>query len=578
MIQHFSPIKRSLTPLLTLCLAVAGVTPAASQESPEASFGETVDVRVVNVEVFVTDEKGNPITGLTTEDFRLLVDGEPVPITNFYAEVGRLATGSVVAVPRRLDAPEPPPSAETPPEQQLHLTVLVDNGHIRPANRERVFEHLDRFLTTKLPEGARVSVVSFDEELHFHSDFLTDHGVLEKVLDDVENAPQRAVAAELTRRQILRQITRTEMFGRDTETAFFGDPLLAQIRAYAEEEYSRSLLTLNALGGLLDSLAGVPGRKALLYVADGIPMTPGEDIFTAWADEFGDFNSDFQRDVGRYTLLEQFRELTRRANRSGVTIYTLDAEGDHTARLRSAATEGRVDSTVLSIFEANYRDPQELVARETGGQRLQASPSLGEDLDKIAVDFHTFYSLGFEPEAGYEEGYHSIRVEVPDLKGVRVRHRDRWSPKTVDERMADATVATLLYGTGSNSLAVTVATGKAQRRDDGNLLLPVELTVPLEEVALLPEGETHAGQLSIFVSTRDRQGLPRPVQKIPFHLRIPSEKIEQARQQAAGYTLPLLVRPGDRQVAIGIRDDVTRTTSTLRLELDKLLEEGTSGR
>ena len=37
---------------------------------------DTVEVNVVNVEVYVTDKKGNPVSGLTRDDFEIFEDGE----------------------------------------------------------------------------------------------------------------------------------------------------------------------------------------------------------------------------------------------------------------------------------------------------------------------------------------------------------------------------------------------------------------------------------------------------------------------------------------------------------------------
>ncbi|MEO8198296.1 MAG: hypothetical protein ABI689_16375, partial [Thermoanaerobaculia bacterium] len=66
-----------LARLALFALVVAG--PAAAQgDSP--SFGERVDVEVVNVDVVVTDRSGARITDLLREDFRIEVDGKPVPI------------------------------------------------------------------------------------------------------------------------------------------------------------------------------------------------------------------------------------------------------------------------------------------------------------------------------------------------------------------------------------------------------------------------------------------------------------------------------------------------------------------
>jgi hypothetical protein len=41
--------------------------------------------------------------------------------------------------------------------------------------------------------------------------------------------------------------------------------------------------SLNALDSVVSWLAGVPGRKAVLYVSDGLPITPGLDLYTIWS-------------------------------------------------------------------------------------------------------------------------------------------------------------------------------------------------------------------------------------------------------------------------------------------------------
>ncbi|MYF05689.1 MAG: hypothetical protein F4230_12255 [Holophagales bacterium] len=61
-------------------LVLMGAVGLAQQEDLPAVFSEVIDVRVVNIEVVVTDRDGNRVHGLTASDFELLVDGEPTPI------------------------------------------------------------------------------------------------------------------------------------------------------------------------------------------------------------------------------------------------------------------------------------------------------------------------------------------------------------------------------------------------------------------------------------------------------------------------------------------------------------------
>src|SRR5262249_27157842 len=50
-------------------------------------------------------------------------------------------------------------------------------------------------------------------------------------------------------------------------------------RHYASARRQEVLRTLSALTVMINSLSGVPGRKALLHVSDGLPIQPGEELF-----------------------------------------------------------------------------------------------------------------------------------------------------------------------------------------------------------------------------------------------------------------------------------------------------------
>src|SRR5687768_12608759 len=67
-------------------LVLSSALSAAETKPPEIPIiGETIDVRVVNVEVVATSG-GELVRGLTAADFRLLIDGKEVPI-EFFTEV-----------------------------------------------------------------------------------------------------------------------------------------------------------------------------------------------------------------------------------------------------------------------------------------------------------------------------------------------------------------------------------------------------------------------------------------------------------------------------------------------------------
>jgi len=89
---------------LTLCAAGAL---SQQRTEPMPTFSESVEVRVLNLDVDVTDGKGNPITDLKREDFTLKIGKNVVPIDYFsLVNDGALhAPDLATATPEPLDEP-----------------------------------------------------------------------------------------------------------------------------------------------------------------------------------------------------------------------------------------------------------------------------------------------------------------------------------------------------------------------------------------------------------------------------------------------------------------------------------------
>src|SRR5687768_16935281 len=95
-----------VTPVLLL-FAIIGSTASlhAQQAMPRAN--ESIDVSIVNVDVFVTDRKGNRVRGLTASDFEILENGRPQPVTNSAEYAREQRRGGTVA-----DVPATAPGAD----------------------------------------------------------------------------------------------------------------------------------------------------------------------------------------------------------------------------------------------------------------------------------------------------------------------------------------------------------------------------------------------------------------------------------------------------------------------------------
>src|SRR6266852_1703677 len=110
--SSFVVTMRHRTSILLLSLAVLG--PALTVRAQENKLVETIEVRVTNVDVVVTDRQGNPVSGLTKDDFQLFENRKPQTITNFY-EVRPNSVQASVTAPAEASVPVPAGTISEPP-------------------------------------------------------------------------------------------------------------------------------------------------------------------------------------------------------------------------------------------------------------------------------------------------------------------------------------------------------------------------------------------------------------------------------------------------------------------------------
>jgi VWFA-related protein len=553
---RLSRIFLLLVTALTAVLALpGGLSSQEGRESIASTFIEAIDVNVVNVEVYITDRNGDPVTGLERGDFEILEDGRPVAITNFYAVAsGQPAVPAAAEEPAAEPADEVPDrptrrlAAQIPEDQRLHLVVYIDNFNIRPLNRNRVFSQLRRFLFHRLGPEDRVMLVSYDPGVHVRQPFTSDGNVVAGALDELEKLAGHALQVDRERREIRDAIER----GSDPSNVG------TRVRQYAASVSQDLDRTIRALRETIQTLAGLPGRKALLYVSDGLPMTPAQDLFLAAQRRLNDISVLAQ--AREFDATRRFEQLAAHANASRLSFYTVDATGlqsytsaqAETARTSSVDT---LDSFIDSTATANLQSSIKYLAERTGGQAIVNANDITRGLDRVAMDFGNYYSLGFTTANQGIGRYHSIEVRVPSLgKGYTVRHREGYRSKSASDRMVDATVSGLRYGFESNPLEIGLELG-GQSPSEKGFVVPIHVRIPLGKVALVPRAATHEARLEVFVSTLSEDGSMSDVQRETLPILIPSQDVSDAVEQHYSYVATLLMRRGLHRVGIGVRDE-----------------------
>lgn len=80
--ETFASLLRAQAACILVLIGAQGLSASAQQAA--ATFSESLDVKVVNVDVLVTDKKGSPVTDLTAADFELREDKKKVKVTNLF--------------------------------------------------------------------------------------------------------------------------------------------------------------------------------------------------------------------------------------------------------------------------------------------------------------------------------------------------------------------------------------------------------------------------------------------------------------------------------------------------------------
>ena len=586
-----------LLPIFALALLLALAAPARGQDQAEAASGdlfiERVDINVINVEAFVTDKSGNSVDDLTVDDFEVYEDGKLVELTNFFQN-DRVAPVNeqfdrdrqMVSEGRRGGQSTPAVTPrEVPEDQRLNLVVYVDLYHLRPANRTKVMKQLGGFLEDRIHQGDRVMMIAHQRTLQLIHPFTQDIGQVVQGIERVAKMATNGQMADAERRRVRNSLfegrgaepTPGQLLppgGSAVDPGVIQTNVIENIRLFVQQQRLETENSMKALETVLRSLGGLPGRRALLYVSDGLEKQPGSDLYQMYTERYSaaprvtaSSPSRTGIELTRNDLTDVYHKVTSVANTHQVTLYTLQARG--AMGLGTVSAEEGDNSMGLggSLTSSNERQSSEQeplidLAEETGGSAIINSSNFAGALESLSKDFNSLYSLGYRSRTGGDGRYHKIEVKVkrPDL---RVRHRSGYVDSTQEQRVADRAFSSLILDLESNALGVTVDFATPQLEGLNKYHLPLLVRIPLRELTLLPDGDKHKGKLRLFFAVQDPDGAISQVQEVPYPVEIPAAEANQLQDKEIGYALKLAVREGTPKVAVSVWDEISGIESYL---------------
>ncbi|HSF43418.1 MAG TPA: VWA domain-containing protein [Thermoanaerobaculia bacterium] len=512
--------------LLPAVLVMAALAVPATGQEPANVFGESIDVRVVNVEAVVTGRNGRVVRGLSPGDFRLLVDGQEVPI-EFFSEI---VEGEAVSRPGGEGTAETAP-APVIARQGRSVLVFIDESFSVITHRNQVLRQIAGDLGLLGPED-EMAVVAFDGlQLSRLSGWSRDAAGLARVFQAAEKRPSgglRMVAArrsEANNRALQSDAQSEDDYFKAGEIDGAGETREKALRELAPspEIYSRYVQVPEAAAAALRAFSGEDrGRKVLLYLSGG-PSSPA---------------------------------LARDANQYGYTIYPVDVQGIDTGFINNdVANAGPLPIDLLfspteRLTEAGF----ESLARATGG-KVSLNGNRERALERAVEDTRVYYWLGFTPSWRGDDRSHSIRLEV-QRRGLTARSRRSFTDLSPLRETARRTEEILMLGGEERSRLLRVELGTPVAAGLRQLRIPVLLDVPFESLTPLPQAEGFAVRAILSMGAVDRDGGRSGLMQVPLNLVLPEAP---APGGFAKFETLITVRRAEQRLVFTLRDPVADT-------------------
>ena len=579
-----------------LTLVLLSVFPVYSQTapqtaSPDASSEQTTfraNVRVVLVDVVVTDRNDQPVTGLPREDFQVLEDGQPQTLASFDEHAG---LPDMPAIQAKL----PPnvfsnlPLVKTGDAANVLLldslnTPLPDQSYVRVEMLKYIKE---------IQPGTRLAIFTLGTHLRFVQGFTTDASVLAAALNGKKTQGNQEMSPLL---QTGADIDASQLMVQQMEATPGAAASAAALQSFLRENVSfqndvRVRITLEAMQQLARYLGGIPGRKNVIWFSSSFPVSL--------------FGAVTQEDVVKTANL-----LTA----AQVAIYPIGAGGlnpdphfdfdnQQSPRLAIGQTVEQVHTQFQTTDLQNgartrnqtftYMDE---LAHDTGGEALYNLNGLNESLARVIKEGTHYYTLAYSPanknmdgslrriavkvsggsyHLAYRRGYYATEA----LLASAVRSTSVGDPlrPLMDHGTPDATE--ILYTMRVSPSNPQPAPGAAHAGDNADLKGPVtrytvNFTVSSDHLTLepAPDGVRH-GNLEATLVGYDRDGKPLNWMARMLELAVPPDRYAAARANGISFSLEIDVPAADIYLRSGVYDQGSSKAGTLEIPLTAVVAQ-----
>jgi VWFA-related protein len=567
-----------------LVLAVALALPLTAQ----TPYIETFEVRLHNLDVVVTDAKGEPVRGLSKADFVVLENGRAQDVTNFSVYDTRAGKATQNATPETTTETTAETAAQPAPRR---FVFFIDEFGVQKMAREKLYAAVKQFVDA-MHEGDLASVVRPTSVDKVVQEFTGDRAAVEQAVKAAidENDPKYAGAAR-------------EIYELQHALAAATLPLeISKARHdYAAAARRRVEHRLGQIRALTSSLAGMEGRKVVVLVSMGLSARPGLEAWN-FAEEMGvatpPVNSR-RRDplandsptgpVERVDTSDQIvaderpaiDDIARTAAANGVTIYALEPDVPLPLLTRGAAHIGVTGDDDFGPDTARDLPPGfhtdvlqnaattlDSLTEKTGGKWFRGLTGIDDTFRTVTGDLSLYYSLAYRA-TGNAEKARRVEVKVRNRPELRVRTRTEVIEKSTSSEMQDLTIASLIYPRDVNELGIEVTAGTPVPAL-GFFTIPLDILIPLEKLTFLQndKGDKYVASFDVHFAAAGQKRDFLTGGKTQQVVEITPAQYEEIAGTSYRYQTGIKVAEGPSKIAIGVLDTTTKLTGFQTVAVD----------
>jgi len=489
--------------------------------------------------------EGRPVSDLKREDFTLFDNRKPREIKVF--TVDRNGQNHVSNLAR---AAQPSEHVYTNTELERSgpngvTVILLDSLNTKWTDQSRAAQTVVRFLSQIRPED-HIAIYSIGlrgfRVLH---DFTTDASDLVARRSTWNGEIPRVKSPDLGD-----QLAGV-LAGNDR-----GERLNQRRAPQAETDVSgATLTTLNMMESLATRLAGIPGRKNVIWISDGFPLLSwgylDRVVFSPTlirpVDLKGEDPSEaFQREGDRTMHL---------LDGANVAVYPVEARGMlmywDKPRGPGAPT---MATTVETAHDEATEQTMEEIARRTGGRAFVRTNDIFGAIRAAVDDSRLTYTLGFYPDSRFDGKFHPIAIKLAGRSGVTLRYRSGYideqdvpsSPENRKTELEEASLSPL----DANAIPITARLESSANKGTYRL----SLAIGISNLNLRQESGNWAGDIDVMLVQRGGRGreFGRVNDTISLHLR--PETYERVVKTGVPYEREFALNPHANVVRVVVRD------------------------